>query len=115
VTSGLLLSSSVADGAARVRHADGLPEEARGRGGRPDGRIEVPGSWFWIGWWSSAPRRSTGPRHLPHHLVDGRSRVLLTFFLVVVAGRATGETDITPTGPISKITQLTFGAIKPAT
>jgi OPT family oligopeptide transporter len=39
--------------------------------------------------------------------------VLLTFLLVVVAGRATGETDITPTGPLSKITQLTFGAVKP--
>jgi OPT family oligopeptide transporter len=39
--------------------------------------------------------------------------VLLTFFLVVVAARATGETDITPTGPLSKITQLTFGAIHP--
>src|SRR6185295_7595086 len=36
-----------------------------------------------------------------------------TFLLVVVAGRATGETDITPVGPLSKITQLTFGAIRP--
>jgi uncharacterized oligopeptide transporter (OPT) family protein len=32
---------------------------------------------------------------------------------VLVAARATGETDITPVGPLSKITQLTFGAIKP--
>jgi uncharacterized oligopeptide transporter (OPT) family protein len=31
----------------------------------------------------------------------------------VVAGRATGETDITPVGPLSKITQLTFGALAP--
>jgi OPT family oligopeptide transporter len=37
----------------------------------------------------------------------------LTFLLVVVAARSTGETDITPTGPLSKITQLTFGAIAP--
>src|SRR5205823_14403205 len=27
--------------------------------------------------------------------------------------RATGETDITPVGPLSKITQLSFGAISP--
>jgi OPT family oligopeptide transporter len=30
-----------------------------------------------------------------------------------VAARATGETDITPTGPLSKVTQLMFGAIAP--
>jgi OPT family oligopeptide transporter len=77
-------------------------------------RIEVPGSWFLAGmaglgtvvvicgnlffgiaWWM------------------GAIAVLLTFFLVMVAARATGETDITPTGPLSKITQLTFGAIHP--
>jgi len=31
----------------------------------------------------------------------------------VVAARAVGETDITPVGPLSKITQLTFGALAP--
>ena len=40
----------------------------------------------------------------------GLIAVLATFLLVVVAARATGETDITPVGPLSKITQLTFGA-----
>jgi OPT family oligopeptide transporter len=39
--------------------------------------------------------------------------VLMTFLLVVVASRATGETDITPTGPLGKVTQLTFGALAP--
>jgi len=39
--------------------------------------------------------------------------VLMTFLLVVVAARSTGETDITPTGPLSKMTQLTFGALAP--
>jgi OPT family oligopeptide transporter len=80
----------------------------------PMDRIEVPGSWFLLGvlgvgtavvilgqilfgitWWM------------------GVIAVIATFFLVVVAGRASGETDITPVGPLSKITQLTFGAIKP--
>ncbi len=76
--------------------------------------IEVPSTWFaggvlvlgtaivflghWafgISWWM------------------GIIAVLATFLLVVVAARATGETDVTPVGPISKITQLAFGAIKP--
>jgi OPT family oligopeptide transporter len=43
----------------------------------------------------------------------GAIAVLATFFLVIVAARATGETDVTPIGPLSKITQLTFGAIQP--
>jgi uncharacterized oligopeptide transporter (OPT) family protein len=80
----------------------------------PMERIEVPGTWFvtgfavvgvatiWIGsvlfhiaWWM------------------GLIAVLSCFFLVTVAARATGETDVTPIGPLSKITQLTFGAIQP--
>jgi OPT family oligopeptide transporter len=53
--------------------------------------------------------------HLLFHITwwMGVIAVLATFLLVVVAARATGETDITPVGPLSKITQLTFGAIKP--
>lgn len=39
--------------------------------------------------------------------------VALTFFLAVVAGRVTGETDITPIGAMGKVTQLFFGAIAP--
>ena len=42
----------------------------------------------------------------------GVSQPFVIFALVEYA-RATGETDITPTGPLSKITQLTFGAIQP--
>jgi OPT family oligopeptide transporter len=37
--------------------------------------------------------------------------VLLTFVLAVVAGRVSGETGITPVGPMGKVTQLTFGAL----
>jgi uncharacterized oligopeptide transporter (OPT) family protein len=39
--------------------------------------------------------------------------VLLTFVLAVVAGRVSGETGITPVGPMGKVTQLAFGAIAP--
>ena len=40
--------------------------------------------------------------------------VLLTFVLAIVAGRVSGETGITPIGPMGKVTQLTFGAIDPS-
>ncbi len=39
--------------------------------------------------------------------------VLLTFVLAVVAGRVSGETGITPVGPMGKVTQLVFGVISP--
>ncbi len=39
--------------------------------------------------------------------------VLLTFFLAIVAGRVSGETGITPVGPMGKVTQLTFGLLSP--
>src|SRR5438093_619145 len=39
--------------------------------------------------------------------------VLLSFALALVACRVTGETDTTPVGAMGKITQLTFGALRP--
>jgi OPT family oligopeptide transporter len=39
--------------------------------------------------------------------------VLVTFFLALIASRATGETDITPTGAMGKITQLVYGLLAP--
>ncbi|MEY4069434.1 MAG: hypothetical protein RL721_48 [Candidatus Eisenbacteria bacterium] len=76
--------------------------------------IEVPASWFAIG----VAVLGTAIVVLGHYAFGiswwmGIVAVLATFLLVVVAARATGETDVTPVGPISKITQLTFGAIKP--
>lgn len=40
--------------------------------------------------------------------------VFMTFFLTVVAARVSGETGITPVGPMGKVTQLTFGVIDPS-
>lgn len=40
--------------------------------------------------------------------------VLLTFVLAIVAGRVSGETGITPVGPMGKVTQLLFGVVSPA-
>jgi uncharacterized oligopeptide transporter (OPT) family protein len=39
--------------------------------------------------------------------------VVLAGLLAIVAARITGETDITPPGPLGKIGQLTFGALMP--
>jgi OPT family oligopeptide transporter len=48
---------------------------------------------------------------IPIHF--GILAVLMTFFLALVACRATGETDITPTGAMGKIMQLTYGILIP--
>jgi len=39
--------------------------------------------------------------------------VALTFVLAIVAGRVSGETGITPVGPMGKVTQLAFGIVTP--
>lgn len=48
---------------------------------------------------------------VPWHL--GLFGVLLSFALAVVACRVTGETDVTPTGPLGQVAQLTFGVLMP--
>lgn len=40
--------------------------------------------------------------------------VALSFALAAVAGRVSGETTITPVGPMGKVTQLVFGLLVPA-
>ena len=44
----------------------------------------------------------------------GLLSVVMSFFLSLVACRATGETDITPIGPMGKITQLTYAILAPS-
>jgi OPT family oligopeptide transporter len=80
----------------------------------PMERIEVPGSWFITGY-AILGLVAIVLGHALFHIQYwmGAVAVLATFFLVVVSARATGETDITPVGPLSKITQLTFGALAP--
>jgi OPT family oligopeptide transporter len=76
--------------------------------------IEVPGSWF-IGGMVVLGAITVWMGHAFFHIQIwmGIVAVLMTLLLVVVAARSTGETDITPTGPLSKITQLTYGALAP--
>jgi OPT family oligopeptide transporter len=86
----------------------------QGAGEDPMDRIEVPGTWFVVGMVVlGAAIIWMGNVYFHIHVWMGIIAVLMTFLLVVVAARATGETDITPTGPLSKVTQLMFGAIAP--
>ncbi|HVP37792.1 MAG TPA: OPT family oligopeptide transporter [Candidatus Saccharimonadales bacterium] len=84
------------------------------RGADPMERIEVPGSWF-LGGYLILGLAVITLGWIFFHITwwMGVIAVLATFLLVVVGARATGETDVTPTGPLSKITQLTFGIIQP--
>jgi len=86
----------------------------RTAGDDPMESIEVPGSWF-IGGFVVLGTAAVLLAHALFHVQYwmGGIAVFATFFLVVVAARAVGETDITPVGPLSKITQLTFGALAP--
>jgi len=81
----------------------------------PLARVEVPSSWFLIGTLAAG----TGCVILGHWLFDiswwmGVLAVCVTFFLSIVAARATGETDITPIGAMGKITQLLYGVVAPS-
>jgi uncharacterized oligopeptide transporter (OPT) family protein len=77
-------------------------------------QIEVPTSWFVMGMipitiglvalcWLSL---SINP-------ILGVISVALSFFISLVACRATGETDTTPIGPLGKITQFIYAVLAP--
>ena len=81
----------------------------------PLAHIEVPGTWFLTGTAVSG----LGCIMVLHYAFQtswwmGMVAVILTFFLAIVAARATGESDITPIGAMGKITQLTFGILAPS-
>jgi uncharacterized oligopeptide transporter (OPT) family protein len=77
-------------------------------------RIEVPGSWFMWG-------MTIGGIGVVYiiNVYFGVAvwmavlAIVMSFFLALVACRATGETDTTPIGAMGKITQLFYGAIAP--
>lgn len=77
-------------------------------------RTEVPTSWFaWGMLLSSAGVVVVGHVFFDIPVVYGLIAVAMTFFLSLVACRATGESDITPVGAMGKIMQLTFGVLIP--
>ncbi|KAA3605762.1 MAG: OPT family oligopeptide transporter [Planctomycetota bacterium] len=86
-------------------------------GGKEDelvAKTEVPSSWFFTGAGFAgllvvflAYQYFEVPLHM------GALAVVLTFMLALVACRATGESDITPTGAMGKIMQLSYGVLVP--
>jgi uncharacterized oligopeptide transporter (OPT) family protein len=80
----------------------------------PAEKVEVPISWFAVGTAVSGVAvvvLAWLAFGIP--LYYGALAVFLTFFLALVACRATGDTDITPIGAMGKIMQLTYGALIP--
>ena len=77
--------------------------------------IEVPGTWFLSGMAVATLGVVTiQVISFSIHWWMGIVSVFMTFFLALVACRATGETDITPIGAMGKITQLFYGTVAPA-
>lgn len=112
VTSGLMAFAlqwkTVVRALRPAKAADGKVEDD------PLAAIEVPSSWFWIG----TGIASLGILLIMHFAFDVSPwmsilAVVMTFFLSLVACRATGETDTTPIGAMGKITQLTYGVLAP--
>jgi uncharacterized oligopeptide transporter (OPT) family protein len=101
--------------AGRALSGLGFRRDRRARREDPLGAIEVPPSWFWGLFLIGAVGVVIMQRlvwDIP--VVMGTIAVLLTFVLSVVACRATGETDTTPTGALGKVTQLTYGVLAPS-
>jgi OPT family oligopeptide transporter len=93
----------------------GYREDARDKGpADPVAHLEVPLRWFVIG---MVPI-TIGLVLVCWLSLDiapwlGLVSVLLSFFLALVACRATGETDTTPIGAMGKITQFTYALLAP--
>ncbi len=113
VTSGLMAFAlqwkTIARALKPAKSADGKVEDD------PLAAIEVPSSWFWTGT-TVAALGVMAIMHFAFHVAPWMSiiAVVMTFFLSLVACRATGETDTTPIGAMGKITQLTYGMLAPA-
>ncbi len=75
---------------------------------------EVPMSWFvWGVLISGSMVVAVGHFGYGIPWYYGVLAVGMTFFLSLVAARATGESDVTPTGAMGKIMQLTYGTLIP--
>jgi OPT family oligopeptide transporter len=114
VTSGLLLFAFNWKAVQRTFSTLGSMFGTRTSADDPIEKIEVPSTWF-VGGFAllAAAIVAMGAIFMQIVWWMGAIAVLATFFLVIVGCRVTGETDTTPVGPMSKMTQLTFGAIKP--
>ncbi len=86
----------------------GAPHEAQAA------TVEVPGSWFAVGGTvAGIGTVAVAAAYFDVPWQYGLLAVILTFFLALVACRATGESDITPVGAMGKLMQLTYGILIP--
>ena len=84
----------------------------RGREASDD--AEIPFRWFVIGTGvSGAALVVLAQAAFGVPVYYGALAVFLAFLLSLVACRATGETNLTPGGPMGKVMQLTFGMLMP--
>jgi OPT family oligopeptide transporter len=101
---GRVLPATVRERMARERAADS---------GR-DRTYEMPGRWLWSGVAVvTVVTLIAGHAFFGMHPLIGLAAVGLTGVLAIVALRVTGDTNVTPVGPMGKVTQLAFGAIDP--
>lgn len=83
-----------------------------GGGSAREDQVEVPFSWFVLfAGVSAAGIIALSARVFAIPVPYGVLAVAMTFVLALVACRSTGETDVTPTGPMGKIMQLTYGIL----
>jgi len=77
-------------------------------------RIEIPLSWFWLGFVLCGGTVIVLGRVLFEiPVMLGGLAVATSLVFSMVAARVTGETDINPGGPMGKLTQLGFGILHP--
>jgi uncharacterized oligopeptide transporter (OPT) family protein len=77
-------------------------------------QIEIPLQWFWLGFVVCGTSAVVLGRVLfDVPVVLGALAVAMSLVFSMVACRITGETDITPGGPMGKLTQLVFGVLRP--
>jgi uncharacterized oligopeptide transporter (OPT) family protein len=75
---------------------------------------EVPGSWFLAGVAVAGTGLVLlGWRRFEIPILLGVLAVALSYAIGLVAARVTGEADITPTGALGKVTQLSYGVLIP--
>ena len=78
------------------------------------GHLEVPGSWFLIGFVATAiPCIILQKTIFGIFIWMGSIAVILSFFLAAVAARTAAEVGINPIGAMGKVTQLIFGVLAP--
>ena len=77
-------------------------------------KVEVPMSWFFWGILIGGAGITFIMRYsFGISIWMSILAIILSFFLAIVACRATGETDTTPVGALGQVTQAFYGMIKP--